>query len=84
MKINQEIIQENIEKALTKGSVEIKDHRNNNLILKNGVFKFNNIEQPKSKDVIEGFFLEAFRLSRFVKLDNKAYVRKGRKWAEAD
>ncbi|KAA1243018.1 hypothetical protein [Aquimarina sp. RZ0] len=80
MKIDQQLIKEYIEKAFNDCRLEITDHRNNNLILEKGVFRFNNVEQPKSKEVIEGFFLEAFRLSRFLKLEHKKYIRKGSKW----
>lgn len=82
MKIDQQLVKEYIEKALTDGRIEVRDHRNNMLMLENGIFKFNDVEQPKSKEVIEGFFLEAFRLSRFVKLEHKKYVRRGTKWTE--
>lgn len=80
MKIDQVFIREYITKALIDSRIEITDHRNNILILEKGVFKFNNIEQPKSKEVIEQFFLEAFRLSRFLKLEHTKYVRRGTKW----
>lgn len=83
MKIDQCIIKKAVKKSLTNGYVSIKDHRNNTLILENGIFRYNSFEQPKSSDVIEKLFLEAFRLSRFIKIEAKEYTRKGSKWVES-
>ncbi len=80
MKINQHLIKEFVQKSFNKGYLEIIDHRNNTIILNNGIFTFNGCEQPKSKPIIEAIFLEAFRLTRFIRLDNQEYIRDRNKW----
>ena len=80
MKINQSLVKEHIEKSFDKGYIEIVDHRNNTLILNNGSFEFNGCVQPKSKASIESIFLEAFKLTRSIKLNDQEYIRELNKW----
>ncbi len=82
MKINQNTIKDHIQKSFISGSIEIRDHRNNILILDTGVFSFNGHEQPKTKPSIETIFLDAFKLTRHIKLGEVEYLRKGSKWHE--
>ncbi len=80
MKINQPLIKEFVQKSYSKGYIMVVDHRNNTIVLNNGVFTFNGCEQPKSKSSIEAIFLEAFRLTRFIKLDDQEFIRDRNKW----
>ncbi len=80
MKINQTIIKDQVDKALGEGYIEIVDHRRNTIVLNNGAFEFNGCTQPKSKASIEAIFLEAFRLTRFVRIDDQEFTRERNKW----
>ncbi|WP_281987610.1 hypothetical protein [Aquimarina aggregata] len=80
MKIDENMIKEYIQKALVAHCIQIRDHRNNILVLNKGVFSFNNHQQPKTIASIETIFLDAFKLTRSIKLDNLEYIRKGSRW----
>ncbi len=80
MKISESLIREYIHKSFDDGYIQIKDHRRNILVLENGVFKFNGSVQPKSRSGVEAIFIEAFRLTRFVKLNEDEYVRERNQW----
>ncbi|MFC5045220.1 hypothetical protein ACFSTE_16920 [Aquimarina hainanensis] len=82
MKIDKCLIKEFIKKAAQNGFLKIKDHRGNNIVLDNGIFTFNGCKQPKTIDSIETIFLEAFKLTRVLHLDNKRFVREGSRWIE--
>ena len=80
MKINLLLIKDFVQRSFSKGYLEIIDHRNNSIILNNGIFMFNGCQQPKSKTSIEAIFLEAFRLTRSIRLGDKMYTREKNKW----
>ncbi|WP_281990490.1 hypothetical protein [Aquimarina aggregata] len=82
MKIDSVLIKEYVQESFINNYIEIRDHRNNVIVLDKGVFSFNGHEQPKTKPSIETIFLDAFKLTRHIKLDDVEYLRKGSKWYE--
>lgn len=80
MILTKNYIQEQIEQAFEKGYLMIKDHRQNRILLDKGVFSVNDCIQPKTKDSIKAIFLEAFRLTRDVHINDTKYFRKKGKW----
>ena len=80
MKISESLIREYVQKSFDDGYIQITDHRRNVLVLENGVFTFNGNAQPKSKSGIEAVFVEAFRLTRFVKLGEDEFIRERNQW----
>ncbi len=83
MKIDKEVIKSQIKVADEAGYLEIRDHRGNILILHNGEFSINDCIQLKTKKARDSILLESFKLSRFVKINNQGYLRKGRRWIES-
>ncbi len=82
MKIDHVLIENQIDKSFKKGSLMVKDQRNNKIFIKNGDFSVNGVEQPKSKDSIKSILLEAFKLSREVQIENDTYIRSNSKWVQ--
>ncbi|WP_281991415.1 hypothetical protein [Aquimarina aggregata] len=84
IKIDENLIKEHIQNALIKDCMKIRDHRNNVLILDQGVFSFNGHKQPKTVKSIEVIFMDAFKLTRHITLNNVEYLRKGSKWYQKE
>ena len=66
--------------SFADGTVDMIDHRNNLLSLKNGKFVVNGILQIKTKAAIEAIFLEGFKLSRTIIINGIEFERKRSKW----
>ncbi len=84
MKIDKEVIKTYIKIAEEVGYLEIHDHRGNILTLHNGKFCINDCIQRKTKKTKESMLLESFKLSRYVKINDQEYVRKGRRWTQSE
>lgn len=80
--VDNKLLLNSVEQAFKEGSVIIKDHRHNVIMLQDGVFTFNDCIQPKSEQSIKVIFLEAFKLTRSISLHDKQYVRKKSKWIQ--
>ncbi len=84
MKIDKEVIKTQIKVADQDGYLEIRDHRGNILILHNGEFSINDCVQPKTIKARDSILLESFKLSRYVKINDQEYLRKGRRWIKSE
>ena len=84
MKIDKEVIKMQIKIADESGYFEIRDHRGNILTLHNGEFSINDCVQPKTKKARDSILLESFKLSRYVRINDQGYLRKGRRWIKAE
>jgi len=82
MLLDENFVKTAVKVCLTKGFFYIKDHRNNNIKLNDGIFTFNDCEQPKTEASIEAIFVEAFKLTRLIEYNEKTFIRKGNKWIE--
>ncbi|WP_025741299.1 hypothetical protein [Aquimarina pacifica] len=82
MKIDDDFIKQSLKEALIKGFLFIRDHRNNKISVCDGIFTFNDCQQPKTIKTIEGIFLEALKLTRYVQFNDDKYYRTGSKWAK--
>ncbi|WP_109438100.1 MULTISPECIES: hypothetical protein [Aquimarina] len=82
MKIDENLIVEYVREAMKKGYLKIVDHRKNILVIDDGVFKLNGWQQPKEKNALEYIFLEAFRLTRYIKFNTLEFERRGSRWSK--
>ncbi len=84
MKIDKEVFKTCIKIAEEAGYLEVRDHRGNTIVLSNGKFSVNGFVQSKTKKARDTIFFESLKLSRFVKINDQEYVRKGRRWIKSE